>query len=425
VTGTLARGALSAGEDVDVLPTPRGETAQAKVRALQVHGKSVNRAEAPTRVAVNLRGADDDALARGAAIATRGWQRPTRVFVAEIELLPWAEALARRASLTVHAGTAQRPGRVALAEPLEPGGRAIARISLRVPISAYAGLRVVLRRPELARDRTVGGGVILDPHPRRARGAAQAPSGVLGFVEEARYAGVDADEIARRSPPGVDVRAAVADLERSGKVTLAEGRLYLAALVAEAEKEALACVAALHAERPLTAGVARAEIETRLAPRLRALAPAALASLVGKKALVADGAVVRLASRSGPSGEVFDKLGAIYAKAALAPPLDEEARAALGVELRPFKDALAELKRRGSLRLLGNGLHFDVAALDALKGRVADHLARTPTMTPVDFKALCGGLSRKYAIPLLEWLDAQGVTRRQGDTRVAGPAARK
>src|SRR4029077_16514932 len=86
-----------------------------------------------------------------------------------------------------------------------------------------------------------------------------------------------------------------------------------------------------------------------------------------------------------------------------------------------FRDALTELKRQGTLRQLTGGLHYDVAALAALREKVAEWFHGNKELTPGDLKSLSGGLTRKHAIPLLEWLDGEGMTRRQGDVRVAGP----
>jgi selenocysteine-specific elongation factor len=166
-----------------------------------------------------------------------------------------------------------------------------------------------------------------------------------------------------------------------------------------------------------------AEVETRVPPRLRELVPVAVASLVASRALVQTGAVVRDAARGGFDPAALERVRAAYARAGLAPPLDEEARAAASLDARAFRDALVELKRAGVLRALGGGLHFDAAALDALKDRVRTHFATAATLTPGAFKELAGGLSRKHAIPLLEWLDTQGITRRQGDARIPGPLA--
>ena len=427
VTGTLSRGALAEGDAVEVLPTPHGDTATATIRALQVHGAGAKRVVAPSRVAVNLRGIADGDATRGAAVASAGWQTPTRMLLVELHVLASAKGLARRAAVTVHVGTASVPAHVTLvpADAVAPGEVTTARVVLRAPIAAYAGQAFVVRRAERGRDRTIGGGLILDPHPRARRGRIVGAHGtVRALVDEAGYAGIDRAELIRRLPPRLDVTTAARAIVATGAALELAGRLYPAALRAEAERAVLACVRALHAEKPHAGGVMTAEVETRVPPRLRAFVPSAVASLVASRTLAQTGAVVRDAARGGFDPAALEGVRAVYARAGLAPPLDEEARAAASLDARAFRDALVELKRAGALRALGGGLHFDAAALDALKERVRAHFAGAATLTPGAFKELAGGLSRKHAIPLLEWLDTQGITRRQGDARVAGPLAR-
>jgi selenocysteine-specific elongation factor len=144
---------------------------------------------------------------------------------------------------------------------------------------------------------------------------------------------------------------------------------------------------------------------------------------VADGAVVANRDVVRLREHAAEGG-AGGAIAARFAEAGLAPPADEQVRAALGLNPRVFRDAVAELKRAGRLRMLSGGLHFDVGALHALREKVVAYFRAHETLSPPEFKTLCDGLTRKHAIPLLEWLDAEGVTRRQGDGRVRGPRGR-
>ncbi len=427
-TGTLARGTLSVGDAVAILPTAHGDVATARVRGLHVHGAAVASAAAALRVAVNVVGEGEGSVARGAVVASAGWQAPTRWVEVDLHLLASSKGLPRRAAVMFHVGTVGVPAHLSVlgADALAPGARGVARVRLDAPIAAYAGQPFVVRRAERGRDRTIGGGVVRDPHPRTTRGKVPgADSTVRAMVDEARYAGIDVAELARRLPPDRDVAREAAALVASGAALEAGGKLYSATLGSEATRAVTGSVRALHAARPHAGGILTAEVETQVPPRLRALVPAAIASLVANGTLAQTGAVVRDAARGGFDPAALERVARIYAAAGLAPPLDEEARVAATLDARPFRDTLVELKRAGTLRALGGGLHFDGAALDALKLRVAAHFASATALTPGAFKELAGGLSRKYAIPLLEWLDTQGITRRQGDVRIAGPAARK
>jgi selenocysteine-specific elongation factor len=185
----------------------------------------------------------------------------------------------------------------------------------------------------------------------------------------------------------------------------------------------LRAVAAFHAERPMLAGISPAELATSAPPAVRVLVTRATTDLVAERKLVSDLSLVRLPThRAGAADDVRARLLSHYEAAALAPPLDEQARTELALDARTFADAVAELKRRGDLVALG-GMCFAKRALLDLKGRVAQYFAAHPTFVAHEFKTAFG-LTRKHAIPLLEWLDSQGVTLRKGDARVAGPAAR-
>jgi selenocysteine-specific elongation factor len=425
VTGTLLLGALSVGDDVDVMAG--GEVERAKVRLLQVHGRSVDQVHAPTRVAVNLRGAPTG-LARGSVIAASGWQRPTRAVNAAIELLADAPVLRGRLQLVLHVGAAQRAVKAQLlgAPELQPSERGLVRLSASEPFAAFAGQHVVVRCPDRPGQGTVGGGTIVDPHPARRR--IPVESWLHGdprvraeaCVAEAKYLGTTQAEIVRRLRPEEDARAAVASLVKERTVRQVGEKLFLGKLVEEAKRAVRQTLA--QPEHDGSVGLAKGELTTRAPVRLRGLVDTAVNDLVVEGAVVlADGAV-RVAGQASIDGAREDacaRAASRYAREGLMPASDEQIRGELGLLPKAFADALRELKRRGVLVGVG-GMHFSAAALDGLKKQVASYFEGHPSLVPGDLKTMCG-LTRKHAIPLLEWLDAQGITRREGDRRVAGP----
>jgi selenocysteine-specific elongation factor len=409
VTGTLVRGVLRSGEAVEVLPVDGG-VARATMRTLQVHGAPVDEARAPARVAVAIRHERRVAIDRGAVLATPGAQRPTRALVVRVTVVG---DLAPRGEVTVHAGAAKVAG---VARVLERDGQeALVRIALARPLATYPDDRVVLRRPDLPARRTVAGGHVVDPHPRgrsaRAIAAAQTlDDRVLALVD----AGADRDELARRTSWGSGWEAAVERLVRSGVLRDLEGTLVRAGRVEAAADAIVARLAERHADRPERSGVPLAEVATDVAAR------AALEGLGASGRVVIDGGFARLPDHGAAASPLAAQIARELARAGLAPPSEGEVLRAVGAEARAFRDALDDLKRRGRVHAIGGHL-FDAAAVRDLETRVRAHFAGSPELRPADLKALCGGLSRKYAIPLLEWLDRQGVTRRVGERRVAGP----
>lgn len=191
--------------------------------------------------------------------------------------------------------------------------------------------------------------------------------------------------------------------------------------VLEAERRLAEALAAFHAARPLLSGAPVADLLGRLPTLLAPWGPAALRRLTSKRVAVEQGGVARLASHDPAVGQSLDRLAALYEAAGLTPPSDEEAQRATGLTPGGFRDAIAELRRRGLLKA-SNSVFFASSAVEALKGRVAAYFAGHPELSAPDFKEVAGGITRKYAIPLLELLDMESATRRRGDVRLPGPA---
>ncbi|HSB62321.1 MAG TPA: selenocysteine-specific translation elongation factor, partial [Vicinamibacteria bacterium] len=206
VTGTLVSGALDLGEEVEVLPAGR----RARVRGLQVHGSSVDRAEAGTRTAVNLAGLDVSDLVRGDVLARPETLRPTAMLDVELALLRGERALVDGARVRVHLASAEVLARVRLLgeRRLEPGRAGFAQLRLERPAVAGRGDRVVLRAYSPAT--TIGGALVLDPLPPKRR-ASDRPR--LERLREAREpAAAAAALVAEAGPAGLDAPALVSRL---------------------------------------------------------------------------------------------------------------------------------------------------------------------------------------------------------------------
>jgi selenocysteine-specific elongation factor len=410
VTGSLAGGILHVGDEIDLLPS-QGGVARCAIRGLHVHGAQRAEAAGPTRVAVSLRLDHRVVPERGAVLATAGSQVPTRAFVARVTVLG---DLPRRCEIVSHVGTFH--GNATVKVLARKSTEAIVHVESREPLAAHAGQRFVLRRPDLASGRTLAGGEILDPHPRGRRRFVETTcleERVLVLAEQ----GAGRTEISRRLPFDVHAGSIVDALVADGRLTEHEGSVLSGERVERAASELFASIGRRQAERPERDGVPVAEL------RSTSETAAALAQLEKSGRIQRSGAVVRVAGQVGTDSALRGRILDTFARAGLSPPSETELLRALGgPEGRAFRDALDELKRRGSLRPIG-GMMFESSAVEALKARVRTHLASKRELRPTELKELCGGLTRKYAIPLLEWLDREGVTKRVGDVRVAGPKA--
>ena len=429
-TGTLVSGRVEIDQNLAVLPRRR----LVKVRGLQVHGRSQVAAEAGRRVAINLGGVDVSELARGDTLADRGAFEPTRRLDARLDLLPDARSLRQGSRVRFHCGTVEVLGRVGLAEP-QPGA-VYARIHLESPTIVTRGDRFILRAySPLA---TIGGGVVLDPRPprvsiRSATGAERLrqldthplddDGAVTVFVNEAGGTGLTRSALVSRA--GLSYRKAdeaVARLTKGGVATLIGTMLVSPRACTELGERLLAALRAHHETHPHAGGMPREEARERL---FRRVAPeifqAVLDGLVSARRLVARdrlalaGQGVSLSDTETRAQEALER---VYRDAGLTPPDLPTAAAAAGTMLAVAERMILLLVRTRTLVKL-DALLFHAAALEGLKADIR-RTKGEPGGARVDvasFKTRFG-ITRKYAIPLLEYLDRERVTRRMGESRI-------
>jgi selenocysteine-specific elongation factor len=429
VTGTLVAGDLREGEDVEALPSGR----RARVRGLQVHGEGVERASAGTRTAVNLAG-DVFGLARGEVLARPGTLRATSMADAELSLLASARPLADGARVRVHAASAEVLARVRLLGPetLDPGRRALAQLRLESPAVVGRGDRLVVRSYSPAE--TIGGAVVVDPLPPRRRSADRTAVERLRdarslvdaaevLVAEAGTRGIEAPALAARLTvplarlsAELPSRAALAVLGQDPAVVVSRDAL------AGLGDAAVASIEAFHRSQPLKPGMPREELRTREFGH----APAAVFERVLAD-LAAAGRVRLLPDAvAGSRHEVRLNAGEAEAREMLV----DAARAAgvAGVEVlalaqRSGKDpkVLERVARvlvaERVLDRVGTALLVHREHLETIKSRVRERWRGGEKIEVGAFKEMTG-LSRKYVIPLLEYLDRERVTRRAGNDRI-------
>ncbi len=439
VTGTLVSGTIAEGDELTLIP---GGIA-AKIRGVQVHNLKQASADAGHRVAVNVGGVDAASITRGQTLAARGTLEPTRTLDVELQLLPSARPLRQGARVRVHQGTAEVMARVSLPsglpdDTLQPGHATAARLRLESVLAVTRGDRYVIRA--YSPPATIGGGIILDPQaPRsgiRRRGASarfdrlrKRGSGpdandeaVRTFVAERGLKGLPIAQLIVRAgvPPG-QVTALVARLVASGLVSEIAGTLFEPGLPAQLGQQVERLVREFHQTHPLSEGVPREEVRERLfdgAPLPlfeRVLGDLALSGAVaGRDRLAVAGRQVSLDS---DEANARDRLEAAVREAGLKPPDTGELPARLQLSPALVTRVLGLLVRQKVLVKLDT-LYFHQDALQRLKGEiVALKAGGTATVDVAAFKERYG-VSRKYAIPLLEYLDRERVTRRSGDVRL-------
>ena len=437
VTGTLASGVVRPGDSLELLPPPPGSE-RVRVRSIQVHGQARDRADAGERTSLQITGVALEDLSRGMQLGTPGAFDRTTSLLARFTLMPDAPAPVRGfVPVRLHLYASEVIGRLRpLAEGgLAPGETGPVEIRLQAPVSAVRGDRIIVRRPSPAA--TLGGGEVLDPRWRRHRGtllaaALRALQGDLRealafWVQEAGERGAEAPELARRlGTPVVPVAEDLGKLARAhqlGEVPEGPGRgtRWIApAAVQRVTDRAKRVLKEYFQKDRLAEAIPKAEAVRRiLRGRAAELAPVYLGWLEAQKVLAVQGDQVTLPGRSAQlTGEESKLSTAVlerFEKAGLTPPAPSELQQELSAKPQILDGVVRHLITRGQLVRLPNGLVLAAKALTDLR---RDLLA-TPweRFSVADFKDRYG-LSRKWAIPLLEQLDSLGATRRLGDERM-------
>jgi selenocysteine-specific elongation factor len=422
VTGTLTSGTLRVDDELVLLPSGR----KVKIRGLQVHGASRPSVEAGHRVAVNLGGIELADAQRGDTLTTAGAFEVTRRFDVRLELLP-DMALKHGARVRFHQGSTELLGRVALAD-----GN-FARLRLEGPAVLTRGDRFILRA--YSPQTTIGGGLVVDPAPSRSpirtpaaqerlrRLAASVGDAAMVFVEERAASGLSVAALAKRGGLSPDAAMRVAgELGDQGRVILVEDTLFPAALIERLEKALVQSISAYHAADPISDGLPREEARERLFGRAdAALFDHVIGRLAGRGQIVARERLSlpgRGVSLTPEEQRAHDALSTAFRTAGLAPP-DLATAAASGGVSPQLADRVSKLMLRQKSLVKLDTLLFHADALAGLKQDVAA-LKGAGGTARVDVAAFKDryGISRKYAIPLLEWLDRERVTRRVGDARV-------
>lgn len=456
VTGTLITGTLDLDESDQLDWRAQGDARNQRtlrVRGMHSQGQPIKRAHAGMRIALALSNVAVDELARGDVLTRGDRVVESRRILAKIHQLEFGtQAWTRRSGVQVCLGTAhtagrlvplaveQADGKLVPARELAPGETGIARIYLDAPLPVWAGQRMILRAftGEHAQREglTIGGGVIVDPlpgrgQPERRLALARAlldgdpRARALALIRDAGPAGIDEHELVRRA--GIEqVGELLASSPNTARVlALGAGRWADASLLDALIDRACAEVDRFHVAHPLQPGMPRATLERSLAAD--ALAGPALTLAIERRQL-------RVADRSGslarPHHGVLDPddlpapLPAIlerYTLAELAPPTLRDVAEGLGLEMRAMIDLATLLHRHELLIRVSDEISYAPAAHRRIVEAVREHL-REHGSIDVQALKLRLGLSRKFAVPLLEHLDRIGITRRSGDVRVPGRA---
>jgi selenocysteine-specific elongation factor len=436
VAGTLIAGRVRTDDEVEILPGRRG----ARVRGIQVHGNSVGEARAGQRTALNLQRIELDEVERGMVVTSPGVFAPSVAFDVHVELLRSAPApIVRRKRIRFHIGTAEVMGYVVLLgqDELQPGQAAFAQVLLERPAFALPGDRFIIRQysPML----TLGGGEILDGRPEQHRRSDRSVperleilhgsplnERIASLIEGAGVGAMDLEELIGRLGLGRDqVERALGELASEGSIRDIGDtpRVVVAAsILEEAAAALLNAVRQFHQSEPLAKGIGREDLKGRTVRNASPLLfRAALDHLVHSEQITLDQDIVheygRVVTLGGEEARMREQLEARFRALGLQAPSADEIIRDLQLDHSPARKILQLMVKEQAVVKIAEGMLVDRRALQKL---IEDVRALKPAQTRFgvkEFKDLTG-LSRKFAVPLLEYLDTQRVTRRVGDERI-------
>ncbi len=429
VTGTLISGRLRKEDEIEILPSRK----LVRVRGVQVHGSSKEEALAGQRTAVNLAGIAQEELERGMMLAERGLLLPTRKLDVQLTILDSATVLKNHSRVRLHMFTAETMAEIALleGEELRPGESAWAQIRTALPVSCVPGDRFIVRRQSPVT--TIGGGVVVDVRPMRKVKSKQRGE-MLQALSTADDTGVLTLRVARREHRGLKIQDAIHEtgwtmqrLNVAIKASIKNGlilsfgdRMIAAATLRHVATKLLVAVEQFQKANPLAGGCNKQELLEK-SDLDREVFGGALELMIAEKKLAVSGEQVHLAGRrvvmQDEEAESKRQIESIFATAGLKVPTLKEALAGVKIDRARAQQLVTLLLREAVLIKIGEEMVFHREALEGVKQLVRGYKATSQRIDVARFKELAG-VSRKYAIPLLEYLDREHVTRRAGEERI-------
>lgn len=422
VTGTLWSGMLRSGDAVQIHPSGvRLPTLEARIRGLQVHGKAVNVAVAGQRTAVNIAGSNHSGIRRGFVLTHKGGLETTDLVDVSLEWLRTEQVPQARRQFLLYIGAAEIPVALKVLSMLS-ACRTMARLWLSQPVLALPGDRLILRSPSPGQ--TVAGGFIIDVFPvgrlsraktvmRLARLAQADPGQRLEILIEESATGRRVPELVRLTGrPLTEIRATLASNPKL--VTDPTGqRVVSTAWMAQHRGKLQSWLAAYHSQNPSASGAPVSLSRMGLDPVLAGLV---FSSTPGVRV---QGESVSLASHtaqlSGAEIEALSKIERAFRDAGFQPPAPAEILAQANIKTANARGLLERLIKNQKLVRVSENLVFHADAIAQIRNTLSSYRGR-PFSVP-EFKEWTR-ISRKYAIPLLEYLDHQRITRRNGDARI-------
>lgn len=440
VTGTVTAGVIVKGEGVEVLPSG----AKGNVREMEVHGRKVDRAIAGQRLALNISGIEKQDAGRGQWVVKASTVPTTRTADVLIEVLKSMSSIKHKTELLFHVGTAHVIAEVDLLgdKEIPPGKTAPARLHFETPLVLLAGDRFVLR--SFARQATVGGGVVLDPLPgsrvvhRGKKGKKMAreflellsksepKKRVQMLVSASEMLGIAMKQLPLRVPvvplEATELRDALIAGDEIISIAGRDEIIIEKKAFEDIGKRVIEYLKEYHEKNPMEIGIPKSVIKMKFFRRAPENVFAFLLdTLIRSGTIESEGDKIRIAGRKaialGKDKADLEFLEKAITDGGKTPPTVGQLADMLGKDKREILRLLKFLVEQGRVKRVGEELFYERKILEEIQALTVAYLKEHGEITPVEFKSITGA-SRKFSIPLLEYLDREGVTIRKGDKRI-------
>jgi selenocysteine-specific elongation factor len=430
ITGTLVAGTIRKEDELELFPTGK----RTRVRGVQVHGTPADFAVAGERTALNLAGVSTEEMARGMTLAASDTFHSTSRIDVLLNLLPSAKPFKDGARVHFHAYSTETIAEVRLygtkesPKQLKPGGESYARLTLAEVVLLLPGDRFIVR--QFSPVVTIGGGVVLDASPAPRKQRADDAIAFLKVMRNGSPEEVLAARAARRGTGGLRLEDIPGEMnlrkEDATQLATNAGLLWCGpvlvapAAIAEAKANVIQTLKKFHDVNPLVAAMSKEELRDRAKLGTEVFLRI-LETVAAEKKLEVAGELVRLSGRGvvmkDEETESKKVIEQAFASAGLKVPSLREVLAGLKVDKIRAQKIVTLLLRDKVLIKVSEELVFHQSALFELRQKIAALKTTTPKIDVASFKDMTG-VSRKYAIPLLEYLDRERVTCRVGDERI-------
>lgn len=432
VTGTCISGSIKVGEEIEIYPSGK----RARIRNIQAYHENVVEATAGTRVALNLQGIEKAEITRGAIIGRPGTLiLSERVDVSFKYLKMPLKPIKTNTILRFHIATTLEEARLVLQDrdTVAPGEEVFAQLVFPRPIVALAGDRFIVRGPYLIQ--TIGGGVILDISPVKHKRGTEQIDTIYATLTSQNVDDIAEYHILKGGYSGIkmgllstllakdqgDIGSIVERLVKAKKIRPINHNLIHMSRFDNYKEMIKTILVDFHKKNPIKIGLSKEELRQRLPKVDYSCFQAALDEAVSQGIIEVDKDRVRLKEVvnredndiEAIKGQVITRL----LESGLTPPSLKELATGLKLEIALLKEVMERLIYEGNLIKIKADLYFHREVIDKLKQEVVEHIKEKGGLSPNDFKALFN-VSRKYMIPLLEYLDEIRLTIRTGDIRV-------